>query len=152
MDIEELTAIEIEEEVVFKLKPGGKIGVKGEGPAIDRALARIDRAEVAALLRERDGSPEEIVEREIALNVPSKAAQRDNYVMWFGAKSDYYKPSEADDVMFSKGDEGDEILPDFAHSFTCRKPDGRLIQIDRKGRITPPSPYTPHRPAVQKGK
>ena len=46
--------------------------------------------------------------------------------------------------MFSKVEENDLVLPDFAHSFSVRKPNGLLVQVDRKGRITPPSPYTPH--------
>ena len=65
MDIAELAAIESEEQVEFRLKPGGKFTIKGTDPAIAKALARIsDRDEVVAALRLRDGAPEPIVERE----------------------------------------------------------------------------------------
>jgi hypothetical protein len=45
--------------------------------------------------------------------------------------------------MFGACEEGDEIIFDFAHSFTVRKLDGRLLQIDRRGRVAPPSAYSP---------
>ncbi len=146
MDIAELSAIETEEEVVFKLKPGGKFTIKGTDPAIAKALARItSRDEVAAVLRERDGEVEPIVEREIATAVPSVEVQKQNYIAWYQQRSTYYHPTEKElELMFSKVEEGDESLPDFARSFTVRKPNGLLIQIDRKGRVSPPSPYTPH--------
>jgi hypothetical protein len=146
MDIAELSAIESEEEVIFKLKPGGKFTIKGTDPAIAKALARItSRDEVAAALRERDGEVEPIVEREISTNVLSKEAYRENYRGWYKQRSEYFQPSEAEEEkMFSVIEEGWEVLPDFAHSVTCRKPHGVLVAVDRKGRITPPSPYTPH--------
>src|ERR1700730_14163362 len=116
MDIAELSAIETEEEVVFKLKPGGKFTIKGTDPAIARALARItSRDEVAALLRERDGDPEPVVEREIAWNVPSLATQKKRYIEWYSARPTYYHPTAAElDTMFSALKEGDQILFDFA--------------------------------------
>ena len=146
MDIAELSAIESELEVVFKLRPGGKFTIKGTDPAIAKALARItSRDEVAAALRERDGDPEPIVEREIATGVPSLEVQKENYITWYQQRSTYYHPTEKElELMFSKVEPGDEVLPDFAHSFTVRKPNGLLVQVDRKGRISPPSPYTPH--------
>jgi hypothetical protein len=151
MDIAELSAIEVEEEVVFKLKPGGKFTIRGTDPAIAKALARItSRDEVAAVLRERDGEVEPIVEREIATAVPSIEVQKENYITWYQQRSTYYHPTKKElELMFSKVEPGDEILPDFAHSFTVRRPNGLLVQIDRKGRISPPSPYCPH---VAKGK
>src|ERR1700730_6692452 len=103
MDIETLSAIETEEQVVFKLKPGGKFTIKGTDPAFAKALARItSRDEVAAALRERDGEVEPIVEREIATNVLSKSAYRENYRTWYKQRSEYYQPSEAEEEkMFS---------------------------------------------------
>jgi hypothetical protein len=147
--IEELKKIEKETAVTFSLTEAGTIAAKGPESAVDRALKRVVplRAEVATLLRERQGIPEPgrvIVTREISPAVPSKAVNKANYVCWLSEKSGYYHPS-ADELerMFSAVEEGDEVLPDFAHSFTVRKPDGRLISIDRKGRIGSPSPYSP---------
>jgi len=77
--------------------------------------------------------------------VPSVEVQKQNYITWYQQRSTYYHPTEKElELMFSKVEEGDESLPDFARSFTVRKPNGLLIQIDRKGRVSPPSPYTPH--------
>ncbi len=146
MDMAELQMIEAEEAVAFSLKGNGKIAVKGKNAAVDRALERIagHRDEVAVLLRERGTVEEEDVVREIASTVPSLAVQRQNYIAWFSARSTYYHPSAAQlDAMFAACNEGDEIIFDFALSFTVRKPDGRLLQIDRRGRVVPPSPYSP---------
>lgn len=145
MDIATLTEVETKEGIKFALEPGGGLSVEGEDAAIDRALAQIDRHEVAQLLRRRDGSPEPIIRRVISLNVLSKETYRKNYISWFSGRSEYYKPSEAElDQMFGAIEEGWEVLFDFAHSVTCRKPNGVLVAVDRRGRITPPSPYTPH--------
>jgi hypothetical protein len=147
MTIEELEQIETEESVTFKLKPGGRIRAKGRKPNAQRALSRIAavRDEVAELLRERDGEVEEVVEIEVACNVPSLEIQKDNYRTWYSTRSGYFQPTEKElDKMFSVLSEGDEILPDFARSFSVRKPTGLLIQVDRRGRISPPSPYSPH--------
>lgn len=149
MDRVEIEKIETEEGVAFSLTEAGRIAAKGPAPAVDRALARIliDRGEVAALLRERQGLPDPaaaIVTREVSPNVPSLAIQRANYITWTLRKSTYYQPTEQElDTMFSVLEEGDEILPDFARSFSVRKPDGRIISVDRKGRIGQPSPYGP---------
>jgi hypothetical protein len=48
--------------------------------------------------------------------------------------------------MIAACEEGDELLFDFAHSFTVRKPDGRLISINRRGKVERPSVYSPHLP------
>jgi hypothetical protein len=145
MDLEQLTEVETKEGIRFKLEPGGGLSVEGEDAAIDRVLAQIDRHEIAKLVRERDGSPEPIVKRVLALNVPSKEVQRENYIAWYKARSEYYWPSESElDVMFSKVEPDDLVLPDFAHSFSVRKPNGLLVQVDRKGRVNPPSQYSPH--------
>ena len=149
MDINELQAIESEENVTFVFKPKTKtIAVKGKPAAVDRGLDRIkgQRDEVATLLRERQGisADDEEVEREISLNVPSLAVQRPNYRRWYMAQAQIYQPSEAElELMFSRCDEGDEIIFDFAHSFTVRKPNGLLVSVDRKGRVGHPSPYSP---------
>lgn len=145
MDIEQLAEVETKEGIKFALKPGGALSVEGKDAAINRVLAQIDRHEVAKLVRERDGSPEPIVKRVLALNVYSKATYRANYRLWYSAQSSYYQPTEAEEEkMFSVIEEGWEVLFDFAHSVTCRKPNGVLVAVDRRGRITPPSPYTPH--------
>jgi hypothetical protein len=145
MTIEELNKIESHEKVKFALEPGGLFTVEGEDAAVDRALGQIDRNEIVALLRERDGSLEPIVKRIIPLNVLSKAAYRENYKRWYSAQSGYYHPTEAEeDRMFAAIEEGWEVLFDFAHSVTCRLPDGRLVAVNRKGKIDPPSPYSPH--------
>jgi hypothetical protein len=151
MDIATLTEVETKENIKFSLEPGGGLSVEGEEAAIDRALAQIDRHEVAQLLRRRDGSPEPIVKRVLALNVLSKAAYRQNYRTWYMGQSQYHQPSEAEEEkMFSVIEEGWEVLFDFAHSVTCRKPNGVLVSVDRRGRISAPSPYTPF--AAVKGK
>jgi hypothetical protein len=145
MDIAELSAIESEEQVVFKLRPNGKFRVKGTDTAIAKALARItNRDEVAAVLRERDGDPEPVVEREIAIHVPDLEVQRANYVRWFQARPTYYHPTLAQlDVMMAACEEGDLLVFDFALSFSVIKPNGKVIAIDRRGRVTEPSPYSP---------
>ena len=149
MDIDELELIETEEGMHFLYKSATRIGAKGPQAAVDRALDRIadHREQVLELMRVRQGVPaegEEQVEREIAVNIPSKAVQKSNYVAWFTKQSKYYHPSESElEVMFNAVEEGDLVLPDFAHSFTVRKPNGLLVQVDRKGRVSAPSPYSP---------
>lgn len=149
MDIVELEQIEKEAGVSFSLSEVGRISAKGQAAAVARALARIVpfRAQTAVLLRERQGIPDPdatIITREISPNVQALAMQREKYLSWLSAKSEYFQPSADElDKMFSALEEGDEILPDFAHSFTVRKPDGRLISVDRKGRCGEPSMYSP---------
>jgi len=150
MDTSQLQQIEAEEGVAFTFRPDTKrLTVKGPDAACDRAIKRIagDRDEVAVLLRERQGIAEDdepIVEREIALNVKTLAVQRENYIRWFKAKPLFYQPTESElDKMFSALEEGDEIIFDFAQSFTVRKQNGLLVAVDRKGRVDVPSPYSP---------
>jgi hypothetical protein len=150
MDIEELQGIETEERVKFSLNDAtGRIETKGPENAVDRALVRIAlfRDEVAEVLRERQGLPkpgEKIVTREVSTNVLPLAVYRANYRPWFTARGAYYTPKEEEiDRMFAACEEGDEIIFDFAHSFTVRKPNGLLVSVDRRGRVNPPSPYTP---------
>jgi hypothetical protein len=146
MDIDELKTIESAEGVEFALKPDGKIIIKGTDTAIDRALERIaaHRDEVAAVLRENRPADEPAVERVIAANVPPLAVQREMYIKFFMAHGEYWHPStEQLDLMFSVLEEGDEVLPDFAHSFSVRRRNGSIVQVDRKGRVTPVSPYSP---------
>ena len=85
MDIAQLAEVETKEGIKFALEPGGALSVEGEDAAIDRVLAQIDRNEVAKLVRQRDGSPEPIVKRVLALNVPTKEVYRENYITWFKA-------------------------------------------------------------------
>ncbi len=144
MNIEELSAIETEEGVEFSLKPDDKIAVKGKAAGVDRALERIapHRDEVAAVLREHRPADEPVVERVISSNVLSLAVQRENYIKFFTARSEYWHPSaEQLDLMFSVLEEGDEVLPDFAHSFSVRRRNGSIVQVNRKGRTS--SPYSP---------
>ena len=150
MDIKEIEKIETEEGVKFSLNDAnGRIVAEGPEAAVDHALMRIApfRDEVAEALRERQGLPkpgERIVTREVSTSVPALAVSRANYIRWFSAKGAYFTPTEEDlDRMFAACSEGDEILFDFAHSFTVRKPNGLLVSVDRKGRVSPPSPYTP---------
>lgn len=150
MDIKEIDAIETEEGVKFSLNDAtGRIVTAGPEAAVDRALARIAlfRDEVGEALRERQGLPkpgEKIVVREISPNVPSLAVYRQNYRIFFTARGVYFTPTEEElDRMFAACEEGDELLFDFAHSFTVRKPNGLLVSINRKGQVSPPSPYSP---------
>jgi len=148
LTIEELQVIEAETGVIFTYDwPSKTIVTKGKPSAIDLALERIrDRHdEVAELLRQRQPAPEEeIVERVISCDVPSKAVHRENYIRWYLKQPKYYHPTGSQlDTMFAACSEGDEIIFDFAHSFTVRKPNGLLVQVDRQGKVTPPSPYSP---------
>lgn len=145
MNLTELTELLTKENVKCALESGGLMSIEGEDAAVDRVLAQIDRHEIAKLVRQRDGSPEPIVKRVLALNVLSKNAYRENYRSWYKQRSEYYQPSEAEEEnMFSVIEEGWEVLFDFAHSVTCRLPNGVLVAVDRRGRITPPSPYSPY--------
>ena len=152
MTIAGLSQIETEEKVKFKLLPGGRFVIRGKPSAQDKALARIAdcRDEIPALLEQRDGDGEEITERVIATNVPSKAIQRELYVAWFSGRSEYYKPSpEQLDLMMAAVEPGDLIIPDFALSFSVLKPTGRVVAVNRRGELVAPSPYSP---ALAQGK
>jgi hypothetical protein len=149
MDITELQAIEEELSVEFVFKPArNTIAARGTDEAVTAALTRIasDRPEVMRLLRERQGLPDvAMVEREISTKaVPSKAIQRSNYRLWYAQKNKYYQPTpEQEETMWAAIEEGDVVHFDFAHSVTCEKPSGLLVQVDRKGRIGAPSDYSP---------
>ncbi len=146
MNANELELIESSEGVTFSLKPEGTIAVRGKSAAVNRALERIEghRDEVAELLRARQAPEEKDVEREVAFDVPALSIQRQNYVRWFMTRTKYYWPNEQElDAMFAACAEGDLIIPDFAHSFTIRRPNGLLQAVDRKGRVGAPSPYSP---------
>jgi hypothetical protein len=154
VDIKEIENIETEEGVKFSLNDAnGRIVTSGPEAAVDRTLVRIAlfRDELAEALRERQGLPksgERIVTREVSPKVPALAVSRANYIRWFSAKGAYFTPTEDElDRMFAACSEGDEVLFDFAHSFTVRKPNGLLVSVDRKGRVSQPSPYSP---AMQK--
>ena len=44
------------------------------------------------------------------------------------------------DIMMAAVEPGDLIVPDFALSFSVIKPNGKVIAVDRRGRISEPSP------------
>lgn len=149
MTIAELSQIEAELAVKFKLLPGHRFVIRGKASAQDKALARIAncRDEIPALLEERD---EAITERIIATNIPSLEIQREQYVQWFSGRSEYYKPTPAElDLMMAAVEEGDLIIPDFALSFSVLKPSGRVVAVNRRGEVVAPSPYSP---ALAQGK
>ncbi len=124
MNANELELIESSEGVTFSLKPEGTIAVRGKCA--------------------RQAPEEKDVEREVAFDVPALSIQRQNYVRWFMTRTKYYWPNEQElDAMFAACAEGDLIIPDFAHSFTIRRPNGLLQAVDRKGRVGAPSPYSP---------
>lgn len=145
MNIQEIESIETELDISFRYKvESGTIVATGKRTAVAEGLERIRdcRNEVADSLRERQGVVEEAVEIEVGARVPTLEVQRENYIRWFESKPKYYQPCEEElDAMFAALSEGDEVLPDFARSFTVRKPDGRLISVDRRGRVGAPSPY-----------
>jgi hypothetical protein len=147
--LEQLQEIEAGESVEFALNDAGRITATGPQAGVDRALARIalSRDDVAEILRLRQGLPkpsEKIVTREVSPNVPSLEVYRANYRLWFTARGAYFTPSEKElDLMFGACSEGDELHFDFAHSFTVRKSSGLLVSVDRKGRVSQPSPYSP---------
>jgi hypothetical protein len=152
VNIEELEQVESAQGVSFAIKPAkGTIAASattGDEVALDRALKWVadHRAEVVPLLRKRQGITEQSqVEREISLHeVRSLLIQRANYRVWFMARTGYFQPSDEElDRMFAVCDEGDQVIPDFAHSFSVRKPNGLIVSVDRKGRIGTPSPYSP---------
>ena len=149
MDINELQQIETEEGVVFSLNSERKVEATGRAESIDRALKRIgDREELVGLLRQRQGLPEvdeePIVTRTIPVGVPPVEITKRNYKTWYEKRPKYFWPKpEEFERMFAAVEEGDEVIFDFAHSFTVRKPNGLLVQVDRKGRVSAPSPYSP---------
>jgi hypothetical protein len=152
MTVADLNQIETDEAVKFKLLPDRRFVIKGKPSASDRALARIAdcRNEIPDLLIERDGDGEVVTERIIPTGVPSLEIQRERYIAWYSGRSGYYQPSpEQLDRMMAACEEGDLLIFDFALSFTVIKPNGRIVGVNRKGEIVPPSPYSP---AMQQGK
>jgi hypothetical protein len=150
MELHELQLIETEEGMSFAINSREKLEARGTDEAIDHARERIGSRidEVVVLVRKRQGLPEideaPVVTREISVGVPALAIQRQNYVRWFNSHSTFYHPTGPElDKMFSVLTEGDLVFPDFALSFTVRRPNGLLVQVDRQGRITEPSPYSP---------
>ena len=86
-----------------------------------------------------------------ATSIPTLAVQRINYIGWFRHKPQIYWRTEPElDLMFAQCEEGDEVLPDFAFSFTVRKPNGELVAVNSRGQIERPSPYSPHQPRLDK--
>ncbi len=147
LDLKELEKIETAEAVALSINPAtGRIAAQGSESAVDRVIARIaeHRDEVAALLRHRQGLPDEkVVTREIAVAVPSLATQRERYIAWMAARPAYYQHDESTvDLMWSQLREGDLVHPDYAKSVTIER-DGKFFAVDCRGRITEPSKYAP---------
>lgn len=147
MKTEDLESIESETGVTFSIGDSGALIAAGADDAIDAAVKQIGDGMAAAvtLCRARQGLNETTVtRREIPTNVPSLATQRVSYRAWTLQRSGYYQPSTEElDRMFAVLEEGDLVIPDFALSFSVRRKNGTVIQVDRRGRVTPPSPYSP---------
>jgi hypothetical protein len=146
MVIEQLATFEAEKQVVFVLRPDGEsFVVKGKKPVVEEVLALINRDEVLDLLRQREGFGQQEIERVVAPKIPSLVEQKKAYIRWTLSRSEYYQPSpEALERMWGALEEGDQVFPDFALSITVKRiRDGKLIAIDRHGRESPVSPYSP---------
>lgn len=149
--------IEQEHAVAFSYNEStGRIRTEGKPADVDAAIDRLSaypREQLADVLRARLPIADETrITRELSIErTPSLAVQRANYVNWFSQKSKmYHRTDEELDRMFALCEEGDEILPDFAYSFTVRKPNGLLIMVNKEGEIENPSPYSPHQPRPPK--
>jgi hypothetical protein len=128
-----------------------EIVADGLEPDVQAALAKLQpRVAFAEAIKQRQPPPKiKRVKVRLSAETFTKEVEKQKYVRWLTFKSGYYQPTETQlEKMFSVVEEGWEVLPDFAHSFTCRLPDGRLVQVDRRGRVTEPSPYSPHLPKV----
>lgn len=139
MDITELEQLAAEKNATFIMRPDGQTYViKATPDAVKEILAQIDRAEVLALLRTRDGFTDEI-EHVVAPKIPSLAQQKEAYVAWTRQRSEYYQPSPTQlEAMWGALEEGDLVTFNYAHTITVtRIRDGRVVAIDRKGRETP---------------
>lgn len=145
MDITELETLAAEKNASFKMRPDGEsFVVKAKPDVVKEILAVIDRDEVLAVLRARDGFTDEI-EHIVAPKVKSLAQYLEEYRLWFAARSTYYRPTEEQLAkMWSALEEGDRVYFDYALTITVRRiRDGKLVAIDRRGRETPVSPYSP---------
>jgi|GEM_PF-5256719 len=145
MNIDELEALAAEKKVKFIMRPDGETFViKAKPDVVKEILAQIDRDEVLALLRARDGFTDEI-EHVVAPKVKSLAQYLEEYNLWTSQRSEYYQPSEEQKAkMWSVLEEGDRVYFDFALTITVKRiRDGRLVAIDRRGRENPVSPYSP---------
>lgn len=160
MDNEQLNNIKNKFGVVLHyVANSGQIAIEGKRSAVALAHAHIAhcRDEVAAALRREMGLPDpddEIVTLTVpARSVPSLAVQWANYLTWCEARGRYHTPTpEQLDAMKRSPEiqEGDELLPDFAHSVTVRKADGLLIAVNRKGIRCDVPTYSPYRDGVAK--
>lgn len=134
MTKEEIELLEKELDVVLSLSPLGNIKIKGTRHAVNLATKVIADARDDIIATLRDRTAEEEIEREIPGDVPPLDVQRENYVRWALARGPYYLPTESElKKMFSALEPGDEVIPDYAHSFLVRKPNGMLIRINRMG-------------------
>jgi hypothetical protein len=125
-----------------KDEPFATIGVDGPRSGVEAALELIAdcRPEVLELCRVRQGIPlpgQEMISRRIPVGVESLDKQFARYKRWYSARDAYSTPS-ADQLalMRSKCAEGDVLIPNYALSFDLRKPDGSLVRVDRRGRVT----------------
>lgn len=127
---------------------GGIIARAQRKVARDRMLSAIVsfKPDVVDFLRQRQGLPaEEEMEIEIPSHaVPSIAVQRANREnVWLPGKGQYFKESEREaDLMWAQVRENDEVINDFAHSFTIRRANGLLEAVNRRGQIVTVSPYS----------
>jgi hypothetical protein len=145
MDIAGLEALAAEKNASFIMRPDGETFIiKAKPDVVKEILAAIDRDEVLALLRTRDGFTDEI-EHVVAPKVKSLAQYLEEYRLWYSQRSEYYAPSpEQEAKMWSVLEEGDRVFFDYALSITVKRiRDGRLVAIDRRGRELPVSPYSP---------
>ena len=147
---ERLAAIEKQHDVSFVFDyESNEIEAEGLEPDVQAALKELQpRHEFAEAIKARQPPPKvKRVRVRLRPEVAPKKYQREKYIGWFLNQPKYYQPSEIElERMMSAVQEGDEILPDFAHSFSVRKPDGRLVSVNRKGQVVVPSLYSPHLP------
>lgn len=126
-----------------------ELEAEGTDESIAAALAEMPREDLVEAVKRRQGPPppRKKVKVRIGGKVLAKSVYRQNYRRWYMGMPTYHRPSpEQEELMFSVIEEGWEVLFDFAHSVTCRLPDGRLISVNRKGKIEAPSIYSPHLP------
>lgn len=139
MDITELEVLAVKKNASFIMRADGEsFVIRAKPGVVKEILAQIDRDEVLALLRTRDGFTDEI-EHVVAPKIPTLAQQKEAYIAWTRGKSEYYQPStEQLEAMWGALEEGDKVYFGYALTITVRRiRDGKVVAIDRKGRETP---------------
>lgn len=64
------------------------------------------------------------------------AEQKRRYRRWYESRSQYFWPSLDElEVMMSRLEEGDELIPLYAMTILVKRPNGETFTVDRKGRI-----------------